>query len=41
MEQILAYGILENRYVEINKQAVLPAIGQSPFVEYWLVVFWF
>lgn len=28
MEQILAYGILQNKYAEINKQAVLQAMGK-------------
>lgn len=28
MEQILAYGILRNKYAEINKQAVLQAMGK-------------
>lgn len=32
MEQILAYGILQNKYVEINEQAGLQAMGKSPSV---------
>jgi len=33
MEQILDYGILQNKYAEINKQAVLQAMVKSSSAE--------